>query len=162
MDRDTLSHQPACDVRHYSLRIDPQGHCPAGYADVTSKSLQSVEGGVVESTNAQFGADDPLRFRERHPVHDATLLDEYHPIAGSLDFTEQVGVEKYGGAAVPQLLNQLPHEPASEGIETGCRLVQKDQVRIGNKGLREPGTLQHPLAELAQRKIPHIGEVNAG
>ncbi len=85
---------------------------------------------------------------------------EDHTIAGSFHFTQQVRVEKDRRAAIPQLLNDVPHEQSAQGIEAGSGLIEKHQLGIVDESLREPRPLRHPLAVFAQGPVFGICQVH--
>src|SRR6185437_17064025 len=62
-------------------------------------------------------------------------------------------IQKEGRAAAAQLADDVAHQDAAERVEPRGRLVEEKQLRLRDHRLRQPGALQHALAEGAEPAI---------
>ena len=85
--------------------------------------------------------------------NDFALADEDDLVAGDFDLAEQMGIEENGGAAFALRANDIAHQAAAHGIESGSGLVEKNQFRLVDQGLRQADALQHALGEILQALV---------
>ena len=62
-------------------------------------------------------------------------------------------IEEDRRAALTLGANDIAHQPAAHGIEPRSRLVEEDQLRLMNQGLRQPDALQHAFGEVLQALV---------
>lgn len=158
---DALTYEPARDLRHPLLGICPQHHESVYRTDDLPERLQSLQDLRVRTVDLQLQLPRPLLASEGELVHNAATLEKGYAIARGLDFAEKVRVQEDGRSGLSQLLHQIAHQHPSEGIESGGRLIEKQQLRCGNECLSQTGTLQHALAEFGEPSSAGIGEIDA-
>jgi hypothetical protein len=78
------------------------------------------------------------------------ISDENDFIAGDFNFAEDVRIEENSRAAIALGANNIPHQPPAHGVESRCRLIEKDQFRLMNQRLRQADSLEHSLGEFLQ------------
>ena len=77
-----------------------------------------------------------------------------HPAAQCLRVAEHVRTEKHRAAAIAEPQNQRAHVAPAQRIQARHRLVEDDELRIVDKGLRDADALQHALRELPELQPP--------
>ena len=68
-----------------------------------------------------------------------------HAVADALDLAEQVGVQQDGDPATAQLGQQVAHDAPPDGVERARGLVEQQQARPADQGLRDAQALLHAL-----------------
>ena len=99
---------------------------------------------------------------ERAAHHDLALAEDGHAIAHGLDVAQRMWVEKkIGPPAIALVDDEVAHLLAADRIEAAHRLVEDEQLRIGDERRREAGALEHALRERAHRAIDGVGDAHA-
>lgn len=86
-------------------------------------------------------------------ANDFALLDEHDGIASNFDFTEKVGIEENGSAALALIANDVADEAAAHGVEAGSGLVEEDEFGLVNKSLGQTDALQHTFRKAAKTAV---------
>src|ERR1700694_639610 len=89
-----------------------------------------------------------------------SMFNKNHAVAGDFNFTQQVRVEKNGGAAIPLSVNDIAHQAATHGIQTGCGLIEKNKFRFVDERLRQADALEHSFGEAAQPSFTMRGKAD--
>src|SRR6266704_1370194 len=111
--------------------------------------------------HAGSDADFPVGMRSQVMAgDDFAFLDEDHLVAGDFHFAEQVGIQKYSGAAVALRANDVAHEAPAHGVEARGGLVKKNQLRLVNQGLRQANALEHSFGKFAKPLFPVRSEAD--
>src|SRR5258706_307956 len=76
---------------------------------------------------------------------DVAVEQDRDAVADELDLGKQVRVEEDGDAAALQVLEQQADDSPADGIECRCRLVEQQQARLADEGLRDAEALLHPF-----------------
>ena len=76
---------------------------------------------------------------------DAPAGEDDDAVADELDFAQKVRVEEDGDAASPELLEEAAYCAPAARIEGARRLVEEEEARRPDEGLREPEPLLHAL-----------------
>ncbi len=106
-------------------------------------------------------ADFPVGMRSQIMAgDDFAFLDKDDLVAGDFHFAEQVGIQKYSGAAVALRANDVAHEAPAHGVETRRGLVEKNQLRLVNQGLRQTNALEHSFGKFAKPFFPVRSEAD--
>ena len=97
-----------------------------------------------------------------HRAHAAqfALVNDRDPVAQRLGVGKNVRREKYRLAFVLQLLHQVANFAPPQRIQSRHRLVEENQLRIVQNGLRDSRPLQHSLRELAQLHALYVGQAH--
>src|SRR5579885_3060597 len=77
-----------------------------------------------------------------------------YAITGYFHFAQQLRIQQNRRSALALLFNDIAHEPPTERIEAGSRLIQKQQPGVIQQRLGQANPLQHPLGKLPQLFIP--------
>ena len=85
-----------------------------------------LEGGLPFHVLGLRGREERMQFRERAGDDDRALVQDGDPIGELLGLVQVLGGEEHGRPAVGQVLDHLPHLYAGRGVQTGGRLVEKD------------------------------------
>jgi len=104
------------------------------------------------------GAHVNVNFAVRRAVQisgadDFALLDEDDGVASNFDFAEEMGIEEDGGAAFSLVTDDVANKASAHGVEAGGRLVEEDEFRAVNQGLRETDPLQHAFRKATESPV---------
>ncbi len=143
------------------VRLD-RGHArpEGGFVDLQppalAEGLSSPQAGQVEGVTAE-ARDQDLHVRDveiqdarqRPDVQEPARPEDGHAVAEGLRVGEDVGREEHGLARLLEVQDDVPDQPAADGIEPGHRLVEDDELGIVDQGLGDSRPLHHPLREAA-------------
>ena len=81
-------------------------------------------------------------------------------IAGDFDLAQEVGVQENRGTTIALRFYDVANQETAHWVETGRRLIQKDQLRIVQQRLCQADPLQHTLGEITQPLVGVVGETD--
>src|SRR6266545_4704781 len=119
VEADPLAGQPTRHLGQPLLALHAQPHDASVVAQVAAETAQAREERWRQSVEAELHLEVAVQGAERHLPNHAPCLHEGHAVAGDLHLSEQVGVQEHGRPAIPQLVDQVAHEAAPQGVETG-------------------------------------------
>ncbi len=91
----------------------------------------------------------------------SALVEQHHVRTGRGDVLDQVGGHQHAGVAT-QLAQQRPERHPLLGVQSGCRLVQEQDVGVVDDRLRHPGPSDHPPGQGAHPVTGPIGQSDPG
>ena len=118
---------------------------------MTSADGLSITNSVAETPRAK----DPVQLST---TLQPAVVKNRNPVAKRLRIRENMGGEEYCLLPLLQPQDDITDLPSAERIQTGHGLVQKDEIRVIDQGLRNSHALNHALGESAQRNIAGCGE----
>jgi hypothetical protein len=137
-------------------------HLAAGGDELGHQPRHVLTGGALVQPCSLVGLDlDPAGAAERGRRalgHDGAAEQDHHAVADELDLAQQVRVEQHRGAAAPKLLEQQPDGPAADRVESARRLVEEQERRRADQGLRDSEPLLHALRHLLDAAVASLGE----
>lgn len=92
--------------------------------------------------------------------NDFAPLDEDNGVTGDFDFTQEMGVEEDGGAALAFIADDVADEVAAHGVEARSGLIEEDEFRLVNEGLGKADALHHAFGEATETAIAMRRETN--
>ncbi len=84
-------------------------------------------------------------------IGEPSLDKDRQPVADLCDLGQGMGDDKHGSAGVTLLVDDLLEQLPRIQVKAFHRLVENEQVRLGDQGLRESQTLDHSLAVAGNR-----------
>ena len=127
--------QPACG-RVQAVRPPPG--CPAAARTATRRSDL-----VRADQHAHLGAAGQ-QLVERPLAHQPAVVDDAHDVRQLLHLGQDVAGDEHGLAAVREVAQQLAHGHDARRIEPVGRLVEQQQVRVGQQRDRDAQALLMP------------------
>ena len=123
---------------------------------------------ALEQRRGQVGDDElPSADLKREDVgeqadgSETSCGDHRDPAAERLGIRKDVRAEEHGPALIAQLQDERADVAASQRVESGHRLVEKDHLGIVQQRLRDADALDHPLRELPQLQPPLLADPDA-
>src|SRR5713101_1185005 len=90
-------------------------------------------------------------------------VQEHRVVPDGEDARQLVGHHHHGGAeAVSQLEDEVVQEARADGVESGRRLVEEEDVRVQGHGPGQAGPLAHAAADLGGIEVLEPGEPGQG
>ena len=93
-------------------------------------------------------------------VDDPALADDRHPVAELFHLGEQVAGEQDGDPLAGEPANEQAHVAHPRRIETGGRLVQKQQPRRAQQRGGDPEPLLHPVRVAADPVVAPVAQLD--
>ena len=93
---------------------------------------------------------------------DLAVVDDGEAVAEALGFVHVMRGEKHGAAAALELADDLPQLAAALGIETGGRLVEEENARIGDERRGDGQALALSAGKFSYPGVGLLGEAEFG
>src|SRR5687767_11551753 len=90
------------------------------------------------------------------------VIHDRHPVAEPLGLFHVMSGDHDGAPGPLDLFDRLPELPAGLGIETGGRLIEKEQLRIGHQGAGQGEPLLLAARELAHPAVALFTQLHRG
>ena len=103
----------------------------------------------------------PPHFVDRAVDQQLPLVDQRDAVAERLDLVHVVGGQDGGAPAAAAFEEQILHQADVDGIETGRRLIEDAQLRVGQEGAGNLHLLRHPLAQAIDAPRGHVRQLHA-
>jgi hypothetical protein len=81
--------------------------------------------------------------------NDAAVADDDDVVRNHLDLVEEVGGQQHGGSPVGVTAEQVAHPPDASGVQPIGRLVEDEDLRVAEEGVRDAEPLPHPEGVVA-------------
>ncbi len=92
--------------------------------------------------------------------HEPAVVQQDDPRRDDLDLVEHVARDDDAPALVAQAMDDVHQVAAGDRVGAGERLVEEEDERVVDEGLRELGALAHPLGVAADGPVGVLGHAD--
>ena len=121
------------------LRLELHGRDPGQCGKAGGRRF----GDAADDDREAVGTEAAQELLGRRGPDELPVVEDRDVIRDALDVVEDVGRIEVRGIA-PQPLHDLEHVPPSDGVERACRLIEQEQPRPADEGLRIPSRWRMP------------------
>ena len=160
VDAAALAHDLA-DQLGYSLLVEAAERQPLTFVLECAEGPQSHA--ITRRQPCDANADRAILSQDlRHgPDGDhPAMVDDCKPVTDLLHLGQQMRVEKHSRAAGLELADDLPYIVPANRVESGCGLIEQDELRPPEQRDPQAKPLLHSLGKAVDAIIPSVQQAN--